>query len=128
MVSDFPQYPDQLRQHVVEVRPKIPDGHHSMSEREWGQVMRKLEKGEAPDLVRSWLAQQAESRGKPRPDDYAKRTVENAIRQFQNRPARSWTEALGLWCNNAWMVIRQDAPVRFGRGAVQRADIWTDRS
>ncbi len=86
MASDFPQYPDQLRQHVAELRPKIPAGHHSMSEREWGQVMRKLEKWEAPDLVRSWLAQQAESRGKPRPDDYAKRTVTNAMRQFQSRP------------------------------------------
>ena len=86
MARDFPQYPDKLRDLVPEVRQKIPDGHHSMSEREWGQVMRKLEKGEAPALVRSWLAQQAESRGKPRPDDYAKRTVENAMRQFQNRP------------------------------------------
>jgi hypothetical protein len=86
MARDFPPYPDKLRDLVPEVRQRIPDGHHSMSEREWGQVMRKLEKGEAPALVRSWLAQQAESRGKPRPDDYAKRTVENAMRQFQNRP------------------------------------------
>ena len=86
MAGDFPQYPDKLRHLIPEVRQKIPDGHHSMSEREWGQVMRKLEKGEAPALIRSWLAQQAGNRGKPRPDDYAKRTVENAIRQFQNRP------------------------------------------
>jgi hypothetical protein len=86
MARDFPQYPDELRHVVPEVRQKLPAGHHSMSEREWGQVMRKLEKGEAPALVQSWLAAQAESRGKPRPDDYARRTVENAIRQFQNRP------------------------------------------
>jgi len=86
IVRDFPQYPGRLRDLVPELRQKIPDGHHSMSEREWGQVMRKLEKGETPALVRSWLAQQAEGRGKPRPEDYAKRTVENAMRQFQNRP------------------------------------------
>jgi hypothetical protein len=36
-----PQGTNGIGQHLIpEVRQKIPDGHHSMSEREWGQVMR----------------------------------------------------------------------------------------
>ncbi len=87
MAREFPEYRDQVRETVAEVRPRIvAPGHHSESEREWGQVMRKLEKGEEPSRVWGWLFEQAEGRGKPHAEDYARRTVENAVRQFARRP------------------------------------------
>jgi hypothetical protein len=86
--ADFPKYPDLGRQITRGYMRQIPAGHHSMSEREWGQVMQKLEHGQDRVGVERWLAEQALTRGKPRPEDYAKRTVENAIRRLTERGRR----------------------------------------
>jgi hypothetical protein len=87
--ADFPNYPELAHQITRGEVRRITPGHYSMSEREWGQVMRKLERGEQCALIESWLAHEASERGKPRPEEYARRTVENAVRRLRERRIHS---------------------------------------
>jgi hypothetical protein len=91
--ADFPGFPEHKIQVARGELRQIPPGHHSMSEREWGIVMRRLERGEDTGAVESWLAREAAARAKPRPEEYAKRTVENAVRRLRERVFGSKTHS-----------------------------------
>ena len=60
-----------------------------MSEQEWGKVMWKLEQGENPARVESWLTAVAAERHKPSPQQYARRTVKNALDRVRQRGPHS---------------------------------------
>jgi hypothetical protein len=62
---------------------KTPKGIVSQSERDWAETLRRLDQGEDPAAIQSWLEQKRQD--KPNPAYYAARTVERALQERENR-------------------------------------------
>lgn len=85
--KEFPQYPEMQRLILPGQARQLVEGRHTPSERDWGRVLRKLESGEAPGVVRAWLAEQRPD--KSNPTQYSQITVDNALKALQSRQRHS---------------------------------------
>ena len=82
--ADFPAY--EIGQRVVReiARPHAPVGGKSQSERDYAYALRHLERGDDPAVIERAIADYRRS-DKPKPDDYAHRTVMNARMKLAGR-------------------------------------------
>jgi hypothetical protein len=64
-------------------RPRSRQGSPSQSERDWAETLRRLEHGEDPAAVQSWLEQKRQDKHNPR--YYAALTVRKALAERENR-------------------------------------------
>ena len=86
--EDFPAY--RTAPQNIEGPARKPhyggDGQLSQSERDWSYAMRALERGDDPAVIERAIADFRRS-DKPKPDDYARRTVMNARMKLASREA-----------------------------------------
>jgi hypothetical protein len=66
-------------------RAPLRRGLVSQSERDWAETLRRLEQGEDPGAVQSWLEQKRQDKAKPA--YYAALTVRKAIAEMEHRRA-----------------------------------------
>jgi hypothetical protein len=83
--ENFPRAELEARQRTRSVRPRIPRGHRSQSERDWAAVRDALRKGSDPEVLIAELS--ARRSDKFNPIDYARRTVEKAVRSLRDGDA-----------------------------------------
>lgn len=78
--EDFPKLPEVERGQPPALngpKPQPASGIRSQSERDWAYVMRELERGVDPGVLRSQIEESRQD--KPNPRYYAQRTVERAL-------------------------------------------------
>ena len=85
--EDFPRYAIEHQAVTRTVKPHAPgNGGKSQSERDYAYALRHLERGDDPGSVERAIADYRRA-DKPKPDDYARRTVMNARMKLAGREA-----------------------------------------